>query len=433
MARQMSTALSNQLLLSETQDRAAQLEKITEVETALSQADDENGIIKALALMPDVSEMISLHYIIEEENPTNAFTVAHWENGKIKQKDSYLNSPIDLDLQPGFSIAHQHPDRITYVSDIKSDARISKEAAKEATKLGFRSVMVIPLRSAGRWQGFVSIKWKKIHNFTVVDASTWEQLREPLAAVVASRRAYERAEQQAQEARNRSNELVILNEMGRSLTALVDMDTILENIYRYTARLMDAGNFYVAFYDMKRDEITFALDIRGDRVMRNVGTRKAGKGLTEHIIRSKEPMLIPENVDDKLDELGIEKIGPTSVSWLGVPLMVGSQVIGVIALQHWERPRAYNDQHLRLMTSVAGQAAIAIENAHLFEQIQARARRERILREVTAKVRGASDADSVMRTAVQEIGKALGRRTFVYLNQNQQYETELSKEEAYGD
>jgi GAF domain-containing protein len=69
----------------------------------------------------------------------------------------------------------------------------------------------------------------------------------------------------------------------------------------------------------------------------------------------------------------------------------------------------------------------------LFEQIQARARRERILREVTAKVRGASDADSVMRTAVQEIGKALGRRTFVYLNQNQQYETELSKEEAYGD
>jgi GAF domain-containing protein len=211
------------------------------------------------------------------------------------------------------------------------------------------------------------------------------------------------------------------------------MDTILENIYRYTARLMDAGNFYVAFYDMKRDEITFALDIRGDRVMRNVGTRKAGKGLTEHIIRSKEPMLIPENVDDKLDELGIEKIGPTSVSWLGVPLMVGSQVIGVIALQHWERPRAYNDQHLRLMTSVAGQAAIAIENAHLFEQIQARARRERILREVTAKVRGASDADSVMRTAVQEIGKALGRRTFVYLNQNQQYETELSKEEAYGD
>jgi GAF domain-containing protein len=69
----------------------------------------------------------------------------------------------------------------------------------------------------------------------------------------------------------------------------------------------------------------------------------------------------------------------------------------------------------------------------LFEQIQARARRERILREVTAKVRGATDADSIMRTAVQEIGRALGRRTFVYLNKDQQYETEITKEETHGD
>jgi GAF domain-containing protein len=268
-----------------------------------------------------------------------------------------------------------------------------------------------------------------------------------IATAVQNVRLFEQTEARAQElavlndknerlfeqAQARSEELSILNEMGRSLTALVDMDSILENVYRYTARLMDATNFYIGFYDMKRDEISFALDIRGDRVMRNAGTRKAGKGLTEHIINTKEPLLISENVDGKLDELGIEKIGPAAASWLGVPMMVGSQVIGIIGIQNWETPRTYNEQHLRLLTSVSGQAAIAIENARLFEQIQARARRERILREVTAKVRGATDADSVMRTAVQEIGRALGRRTFVYLNQNQQYETELTQEEAYGD
>jgi transcriptional regulator with GAF, ATPase, and Fis domain len=211
------------------------------------------------------------------------------------------------------------------------------------------------------------------------------------------------------------------------------MDSILENVYRYTARLMDATNFYVSFFDGKRDEITFALDIRGDRVMKNAGTRKAGKGLTEHIIYSKEPLLIPEDVDGKLDELGIEKIGPSSASWLGVPLMVGSQVIGVIGLQNWDMPRSYNEQHLRLLTSVAAQTAIAVENARLFEQIQARARRERILREVTAKVRSGADADTVMRTAVSEIGRALGRRTFVYLNETGSQETKADKEEVYGD
>jgi GAF domain-containing protein len=101
-------------------------------------------------------------------------------------------------------------------------------------------------------------------------------------------------------------------------------------------------------------------------------------------------------------------------------------------MQQWDTPRSYDEQHLRILTAVAAQAAIAIENARLFEQIQARARRERILREVTAKVRGATDADSIMRTAVQEIGRALGRRTFVYLNKDQQYETEITKEETHG-
>jgi GAF domain-containing protein len=113
--------------------------------------------------------------------------------------------------------------------------------------------------------------------------------------------------------------------------------------------------------------------------------------------------------------------------------MVGSQVIGVIGLQHWDTPRVYNEQHVRLLNSIASQAAIAIENARLFEQIQARARRDRILREVTARVRGATDADSVMQTAVQEVGRALGRRTFVYLDQDDQKEIQPAKEEAYGD
>ncbi|NIP53954.1 MAG: GAF domain-containing protein, partial [Phycisphaerae bacterium] len=72
-----------------------------------------------------------------------------------------------------------------------------------------------------------------------------------------------------------------------------------------------------------------------------------GKGLTEHIINTREPLLIPDNVDAKLDELGIEKIGPSAASWLGVPLMVGSQVIGVIGLQNWDAPGTYNEQHLR--------------------------------------------------------------------------------------
>jgi GAF domain-containing protein len=50
--------------------------------------------------------------------------------------------------------------------------------------------------------------------------------------------------------------------------------------------------------------------------------------------------------------------------------------------------------------------------------VEDRARRERILREITARVRGSADVDSVMRTAAQELGRALGRQTYVYLGEN---------------
>ena len=84
-------------------------------------------------------------------------------------------------------------------------------------------------------------------------------------------------------------------------------------------------------------------------------------------------------------------------------------------MQSFTQERLFDEHHQELLVAVAGQAAIAIENARLFEQIQSRARRERILREVTSRVRGTSDVDAIMRTAVEEIGRALGRKTFVYL------------------
>jgi GAF domain-containing protein len=79
---------------------------------------------------------------------------------------------------------------------------------------------------------------------------------------------------------------------------------------------------------------------------------------------------------------------------------------------------------------VAGQAAIAIENARLFEQVQERARREEILREVTANVRGAADVDTIMRKAAQEVSRALGRQSFVYLDDGDEEQSTKSAEES---
>ena len=96
----------------------------------------------------------------------------------------------------------------------------------------------------------------------------------------------------------------------------------------------------------------------------------------------------------------------------------GDQVLGVLAVQSFDQAGVYGEHHQELLTAVASQAAIAIENARLFDQVQARAKREQILREITAQVRGKADVDTIMRTAAEEVGRALGRQTFVYLRED---------------
>jgi len=68
--------------------------------------------------------------------------------------------------------------------------------------------------------------------------------------------------------------------------------------------------------------------------------------------------------------LGIEMIGREARSWLGAPMLIGDQVLGVIAVQSYTTPRVYNEHHRDLLSAIANQAAIAIQNARLFDEQQ---------------------------------------------------------------
>ncbi len=171
------------------------------------------------------------------------------------------------------------------------------------------------------------------------------------------------------ESQSRAEEMAVLNEMSRALTMMLDVDAVIENIYHHVSRLIATTNFYVALYDAEQDEVSFPLYAEGEEI-RRAGRRRAGKGLTEQVIRTREPLLIGENVAARLEELGIEMIGTEALSWLGVPLMVGQQVIGVIAVQSYTIPRLYDERDRDLLAAIANQAAVAIQNARSFEQAQ---------------------------------------------------------------
>jgi GAF domain-containing protein len=167
----------------------------------------------------------------------------------------------------------------------------------------------------------------------------------------------------------RAEELAVLNEMSSVILASLDPIEVIEGVYRYVSQLMDTTNFYIARYDPETDEVSFPLAMEeGVRVQWR--SRQRGAGLTEHVLRTGDAVLFKEDVAGGLKALGLDVIGPMAVSWLGVPLRLGERMLGIIAVQSYEPGVFFDERHRDLVIAIANQAALALENARLFEETE---------------------------------------------------------------
>lgn len=198
-------------------------------------------------------------------------------------------------------------------------------------------------------------------------------------------------------ARTHAREMAALNALGQALTTCHTVDGVIEEAYQQAARLLDTTNFYVALYDAAQDEITFVLDAVEGELRKPYTKRQAGRGLTEYIIRTGQPLLISERVGERLAELGIEQIGPEARSWMGVPLQRSDRVLGVIAVQSYTTPGLYGEHERDLLSAIASQAVIALENATLFEETQ----------RALAEVREANERQQQLLKVVRELSTPL--------------------------
>ena len=174
-------------------------------------------------------------------------------------------------------------------------------------------------------------------------------------------------------------ELSILNQTGQALSSTLRIEDLVRLIHHQVARVMDADNFYIALYDAQKDLVWFPLVYENGMPVVTPQTepspleltgRSGRHGLTEHIIRTREPLWFPNRVSERLEELGVERFGRMARSWLGVPILSGEQVLGVIAVQSYEHENVYDQEHLELLMTIASQAAVAIRNAQLFAKVR---------------------------------------------------------------
>jgi GAF domain-containing protein len=179
-----------------------------------------------------------------------------------------------------------------------------------------------------------------------------------------------------QELNHRNIALASLNDIAQKLTSGIRLieGEILESIHNQAQQLTGAQDMYIALYNEDSGEIRFPLATqKGKRV--EYPTRKADmekRGKTEEIIFTRKPILHKTKKEAKewYGQPGYEeKVGLIQPSWLGVPMLVGEKVLGVLALYDLEKEHAYDEQDLQVYSSMASQAAIALDNANLYYNV----------------------------------------------------------------
>ncbi|NJN96571.1 MAG: GAF domain-containing protein, partial [Anaerolineales bacterium] len=142
--------------------------------------------------------------------------------------------------------------------------------------------------------------------------------------------------------------------------------------------LMDTQNMYIALYNKDTMMIEFPLAYQNGKLVpddekvprSSWGPRRFGErsGLTEWIIRHKGSLLIEKDFEGWAGAHDVKVFNMETKCWLGAPMLLRDEVIGVIGLQNFEQEGVFDRNHQGLLMTIASQAAVAIENARLFRR-----------------------------------------------------------------
>jgi len=184
----------------------------------------------------------------------------------------------------------------------------------------------------------------------------------------------------AQQTPRRSDELHILNEIGRALSSTLELDLLLERIYAEMRRLVEVSSFVIASHDTKADQIRFEIEVTdGERLPRR--SRPAGNHLMEYVLRTRQPLLIRERFAEETQRLGIEPLRQVG-SMCAVPLVLYDRAVGVMMV-HSPKEGVFDEGHQELLRVLANEASIAIENARLFTEEQKKSRHLTLINNVS--------------------------------------------------
>jgi phosphoserine phosphatase RsbU/P len=270
-------------------------------------------------------------------------------------------STLRLPLGEGVVGAAVQEGRPILVNDIRREPRYKGPLRNMLSQLA------VPMRRKGKVIGALNLLNEVEGAFTAQDEALLRQFGAHVAVALENARLFKRE-------RHYVDTLETLAEIGREMASILDLDALLTRIASLTKRLIDYRTFGILLLDEATNDLEMKLAVRYGKGAESKHVR-LGEGLVGWAALHKEPVLV---ADVSQDPRYINLVDDAR-SELVIPMLIKDRCIGVFDLESPELD-AFTKEHKELLTLLASQAAVAIDNARLYEEV--RRNEERIEKEL---------------------------------------------------
>lgn len=315
------------------------------------------NIRRALLASPDMSNVfpIVVETIASAFNfPLVSIYLLEYGQLKLQSQVGYHKYYETIPLDKGINGRVARSGEPAFVADVAADPDYL-EAAPEVT-----SQICVPLVGRGREVlGTLNIESDRNHPLTGRDFKLCQSLAEHVVLALEQSRLY-RSE------RRRANGLALLNQIGRDLTATLDVETIIERVIGPIRRKL--GYYSVNIALVEGDNLVYRHSLPGETDSTQVFYKSSERvSLSTYCIKSGEMLVIPDVTKDPRYEPF--DLLPDTRSEVLLPLRVAGQVIGVLDIES-DRVNAFDDDDIILLKTLADETSVALENARRFERLE---------------------------------------------------------------
>jgi phosphoserine phosphatase RsbU/P len=240
---------------------------------------------------------------------------------------------------------------------------VTKEDGYIEAIANVRSELAIPLVVKNRLIGVIDLEAREPGYFTEEHRRLLTLIGSRMAVGIENAQLYTRTTRQART-------LLLLNEIARELTSILNVDELLKRIAELLNRLIDYQMFSILLVDEGEERLSHRFSLRFQESIHLKHDIPIGRGIVGIAAAEKTAVLVPDVSRDSRYVMA----NPETKSELAVPLIYKEKVIGVLDLEHTRRG-FFTEDHKRTITTLAAQVAIALENARLYEQIAQQERR----------------------------------------------------------